>query len=276
MNKCKLIIFSDVHYLDKRPKQLDFNFSRKLTQYSIEVIDKLIHKINNDRPDISICLGDLIEDTFEHDKDIINYTYIWNKLKNIQVPFYSVIGNHDLRSMKERRELEKIMGYENATFSFDWNGYHFIIMTTDLREDLGRDDGGIYKAQCMSEKEINWLKEDLKKNELPCMLFTHFGLAEDKQIGNYWFEKEPEAGLMSNREKVKEIIKSDDHIIAIFSGHQHWTKQIQEDGKNYYLVGSLIDNVNMLGVPDGVYLEVEIEDRNIKVTENHIKIDSSK
>ncbi len=189
MSKCKLIIFSDIHYLDKRPEELDFNLTRKLTQYSVKIIEKLIDKINEEIPDVSICLGDLIEDTFNHDKDIINYTYIWNKLKNIQTPFYSVIGNHDLRTMSSRKELEKIMDYKNATFSFDLNGYHFIILTTDIREDLGGNDGGIYKAQCMSEKEINWLKGDLVKNNLPCVIFTHFGLAEDKQIGNYWFEK---------------------------------------------------------------------------------------
>ena len=272
-NKCRLIIFSDIHYLDKRPEKLDFNLSRKLTQYSVEVIDKLINKINEDKPDVSICLGDLIEDTFNHDIDIINYTYIWNKLKNIQVPFYSVMGNHDLRTMNSRKELEEIMGYKNATFSFDLKGYHFIILTTDIREDLGEDDGGIYKAQCMSEKEIAWLKEDLEKNRLPCIIFTHFGLAEDGQIGNYWFEKNPEEGLMSNRKEVKEIIKSDGNIIAVFNGHQHWTKQLKEDGKVYYIVGSLTDNVDMQGIPDGVYLEVELQDRNVKIIEKHIQVE---
>ncbi len=166
----------------------------------------------------------MIEDTFNHDKDIINYTYIWNKLKNIQTPFYSVIGNHDLRTMSSRKELEKIMDYKNATFSFDLNGYHFIILTTDIREDLGGNDGGIYKAQCMSEKEI------------------------------------------------KEIIKSDNNVIAIFNGHQHWNKQLIEDGKNYYVVGSLTDNIDMLGVPEGIYLEVELEDREIRIQEKHIEI----
>ena len=224
MSKCKLIIFSDIHYLDKRPEELDFNLTRKLTQYSVKIIEKLIDKINEEIPDVSICLGDLIEDTFNHDKDIINYTYIWNKLKNIQTPFYSVIGNHDLRTMSSRKELEKIMDYKNATFSFDLNGYNFIILTTDIREDLGGNDGGIYKAQCMSEKEI------------------------------------------------KEIIKSDNNVIAIFNGHQHWNKQLIEDGKNYYVVGSLTDNIDMLGVPEGIYLEVELEDREIRIQEKHIEI----
>ena len=272
MSNCKLIIFSDIHYLDERPGELTFRLNRKLTQYSVEIVDKLINKINKEKPDVSICLGDLIEDKFNHGKDKENYTYIWNKLKNIQVPFYSVIGNHDLRTMNSRRELEEIMGYKNATFSFDLKGYHFIILTTDIREDLGGDDGGVYKAQCMSEKEINWLKEDLDKNKLPCVIFTHFGLAEDKQIGNYWFEKKPEAGLMNNRKEVKNIIKRDNNIIAVFSGHQHWTKQLNEDGKDYYILGSLTENIDMQGIPDGVYLEVKLEDRNVEIIENHIKI----
>ena len=164
------------------------------------------------------------------------------------------------------------MEYENATFSFNLNDYHFIILTTDIREDFGEDDGGIYKAQCMSEKEINWLKDDLTKNKLPCIIFTHFGLAEDKQTGNYWFEPNPESGLMNNRQLIKKIINSDDNVIAIFNGHQHWTKQLIEDGKNYYVVGSLTDNVDMLGIPDGIYLEVELEERNIKIREKHIEI----
>lgn len=76
---------------------------------------------------------------------------------------------------------------------------------------------------------------------------------------------------MSNRKEVKEIIKTDENVVAIFNGHQHWTKQLKEDGKNYYVVGSLIENVGMQGLPDGVYLEVELENRKVKVIEKHIK-----
>lgn len=272
MQKCNLIIFSDIHYLDERPEKLTFRLNRKLTQYSIEILNKLISKINRSKPDLAICLGDLIEDKFNHDIDIENYKYVWNKLGDIQVPFYSVIGNHDLRTMNSRKELEEIMEYENATFSFDLNKYHFIILSTDIREDLGGDDGGVYKAHCISEKDIKWLKNDLENNELPCIIFTHFGLAEDKQIGNYWFEKEPEKGLLNNRNKIKNLIKNDDNVIAIFSGHQHWTKKLNEDGKDYYVLGSLTENIDMKGIPDGVYLEVELKEKNVNIEVNHVKL----
>ena len=29
----------------------------------------------------------------------------------------------------------------------------------------------------------------------------------------------------------------------------------------------------MKGIPDGVYLEVELEDKNVKIKENHIKLE---
>ena len=124
----------------------------------------------------------------------------------------------------------------------------------------------------MSKNEINWLKEDLQKNELPCLIFTHFGLAEDKQEENYWFAIEPEVGLMGNRKEIKDIIRNDKNVIAIFTAHQHWTKQIKEDGKNYYIVGSLTENINNDGIPDGVYFEVDLEDKDVKITEHHIRI----
>lgn len=43
--------------------------------------------------------------------------------------------------------------------------------------------------------------------------------------------------------------------------------------KNYYVVGSLTDNKDMLGVPEGIYLEVELDDRNLKIQEKHINVE---
>lgn len=139
-SKCKVVIFSDVHYAPERPENNGSNIERKLTQYSIPLLEKLIKIINNDiKPDIAINLGDLIEDFNNHDKDIINLNFIWKFLKNIEIPFYSVTGNHDLRSMQSRNEVEKIMGYNHSTFSIDILGYHFIFLGLDVDTKLGAD-----------------------------------------------------------------------------------------------------------------------------------------
>lgn len=237
------------------------------------MLQKLIEKINNEiKPELVLNLGDLVEDFNDHDKDIINLNYIWNKFKNIKGKFYSCIGNHDLRSMSSRNEVEQIMGYEHSTFSFDIEGMHIVILGTYVNNDIGTESGGIFKTQFISEQDLNWLKEDLNVNKLPTIICTHFGVAEDDMKGNWWFETCPEHALLGNRKELKEIIKINKNILAVFSGHQHWTKKIVEDEIPYYVIGSMTENINNDDIPDGVYFVVEFDGEKLNVIEKHIKI----
>ncbi|MBR3134296.1 MAG: metallophosphoesterase [Clostridia bacterium] len=264
----KLVVFSDVHYLDRK-----YHGTRKLTDYCLPLLDELIDRINNEiKPDVCICLGDIIQDTLNHDDDIKNMKFIWKKLNEIEVPFYTCIGNHDLKMMKSRKEVEEILGYDNANFSVDIEGYHLILLSTEVRNELGHEHGGIFKTQFMSEKDIEWLEKDVKKTSKPTILFTHYGLAEDDFKGNYWFEEDHDGALLKNRDAIKRIIRENDNIIGVFTGHQHWSKQILEDDVQYNIVGSLIENINDDGIPDGVYFEVDAIGNNIILKENHIRL----
>lgn len=272
-SKCRLVIFSDIHYAPEKPINNGSIIDRKLMEYAVPLLEQLTDKINNDiKPDIAINLGDLVEDFNDYDKDIINLNFIWEMLKNIKVPFYSLAGNHDLRSMSSRTEVEQIMGYEHSTFSVNILGYHFVFLGLDVNENLGVESGGILKTQFISKKDLEWLKNDLEKNNLPSIIFTHFGIAEDDMKGNWWFAKSPDHALLGNRKEVKEILKKDKNLIAVFSGHQHWTKKLVEDGINYYVVGSLTENIYNEGIPDGVYFEVDLEGNRIEVKEHHLKL----
>ncbi len=269
----KLVIFSDIHYAPEPPVNNGSIIERKLTEQSIPVVKKLIDEINNSiKPDVVVNLGDLIEDFNDHDKDIINLNYIWDILKGIKAPFYSAIGNHDLRSMNSRKEVEQIMGYDNATFSVNIKGYHLIFLGLTVDAQIGTAEGGIQKTRIVSNEDLEWLKHDLEQNQLPIIIFTHFGIAEDEMKGNWWFEKCPNSALLQNRKEIKEIIKNQKNLLAVFSGHQHWTKKVTEDGVDYYVVGSLTENINDDGIPDGVYFIVDIDQDDVKVTEDHIRL----
>ena len=50
-------------------------------------------------------------------------------------------------------------------------------------------------------------------------------------------------------------------------------KKIEENGIDYYMIGSLTENINGDGIPDGVYFEVDIDNENVKVIEKHLSID---
>ena len=269
-NKLKLVIFSDIHYLDEKHKE---EYNRKLTNLSIPLIEKLIEEINNKiKPDICICLGDFIEDTNNHEQDVENIRFIWSRMKNIKVPFYAVAGNHDLKTMNSREEVENIMGYIHSTFSINIKNYHLVFLGLDVKKHLSTKSGGISKTQYISNEDIEWLKEDLRENNLPCLIFNHFGIAEDDMDGNWWFENYPEYALLKNRKKLKNILNKDKNIIGVFSGHQHWTKKLIENDIKYYIVGSITENINNDGIPDGVYFEVDLLENEIDVVEKHIKL----
>ncbi len=269
----KILIFSDLHYAPEKPINNGSKIERKLVQYAEPLLDKLIYEINNNiKPDLVLNLGDSIEDFNDHDKDIENLNYIWNKFKQIKSTFYSCIGNHDLRSMSSRKEVEQIMNYNHSTFSFNIKGLHIVMLGTYVNNDMGTAEGGIFKTQFISDEDLKWLKNDLSRNNLPCIICLHFGVAEDEMKGNWWFENCPETALLGNRKQLKEIINDSKNILAVFSGHQHWTKTIIENNIPYYVLGSMTENINEDGVPDGVYFIVEFKGTKIDVKENYIKL----
>jgi calcineurin-like phosphoesterase family protein len=268
-----MVIFSDLHYAPERPVNNGSIIERKLTDEALPLLNNLIKSINEDiKPDVVFNLGDIVEDFNNKEDDIVNLNFIWNKLKEIKVPFYSLAGNHDLRSMDCREDVERIMGYKHSTFSVDLNGYHFVLLGLDVKSDLSREYGGILKTQFLSDEDLEWLRQDLKANSLPCVILSHFGIAEDNMKGNWWFEKNPDHALLGNRKELKEILSQDKNLIAVFSGHQHWTKFHIEKNINYYVIGSMTENINDDGIPDGVYFEIELKNKDISILEKHIRL----
>jgi len=267
----KLAIFSDIHYCPDISQGFHNGFQRKLVEHSLPIMNKLINEINTNNFDAAICLGDYIQDVFDRGQDIVNLTYINKLLDDIKTPLYKVPGNHDLRTLT-MEDIKKVFGYENLTYSKDIDGYHLIFLSVTADYGKSTDHGGIDRTQYLSNEDLKWLEDDLNTNELPAIIFTHFGVAEDSMQGNFWFNIHTENALLKNRKELKSIIEDDKNILGVFSGHQHWTKDINENGVQYHILGSLTENLNNDGIPDGVWLEVDIVGTDLNIIEHHIKI----
>jgi 3',5'-cyclic AMP phosphodiesterase CpdA len=269
----KLVVFSDLHYAPTPPIENGSIIGHKLTEFALPILNNLINEINeNIKPDVVINCGDLIEDFNDREMDLKNLEFLWDKLKGINAPFYSLIGNHDLRAMETRADIENIFGYKNATFSIDLNGYHLVFLAPQIDDTKGDECGGILRISAVSDEELDWLENDILNTQLPTLVFVHYGLAEDEMIGNWWFAKNPTRALLKNRDAVKEIISKSENVKAVFSGHQHWSKKIVENGLPYYVIGSITEDIKEDGVPDGCYYIVDIDERGLRVEEKHIAI----
>lgn len=262
-----MVVFSDVHHSSEMPTT-----DSKLTQYSIALVDRLVTMCNEEiKPDVVVCLGDLIDDKCQKQEDAKSIQYVIEHIQRATAPTHILAGNHDLRPYDSQEELAEIMGHE-ATYSFDINGYHFVVLGISVSDPSIKDAYGIARSHYLSQKDLEWLESDLEGNTLPTIILSHYSIGHDDMSLNKWFKKEPEDVAFKNRDDIQNILHKHDNIIALFNGHQHWTKSMIEGGIPYYTIGSLPENINGDGVPDGVYYIVDIEDNNIHVIDRHIRL----
>lgn len=259
----KFYIFADIHYFSGDRETARFDTQKKLTQYAIGLMDALTHIINTD-PECDFCvnLGDMIQDNNDHDQDLEALRFVFQRLERIVPPCHTILGNHDLKMMDSVQEIEALT-HKSFTFSLDVKGIHFVFLTTEVRPELGIRRGGIYKTQTMSEAALRWLQEDLAQTKLPCIVFTHYPLAEDDSL-------EDPCLFMKNRAEVKSILKESGKVLCVFSGHQHVCRTHVEDGIPHYLLGSLCGCTMEPGVPDGSYFTVTVEGTRVCVQEKRV------
>lgn len=261
----KLILFTDLHHYHGDRETAIFGKSKKLTQYALPMLEQLIEKVNNEyKPDAVINLGDSIQDANDQEADAIGLSFIFEQFKRFNCPCYSVLGNHDMKMFDSKEEISTIVGQEKFTYSVDLGGYHFVFMTNDIKPELGTAGGGVVKTHSMAEADIEWLREDLAKNDKPCILCTHYAF-----LGDGW--KSPYAKI-ENREKLFEVFDGDQNLMAVLSGHTHVADAEQRNGVDYHVFGSPIADQTQCGKPDSVYYELEIEGRELKITEHLFEV----
>ena len=251
----KITIFADVHYFGADIKEATFDHIEKPVRYALPLLDWLME---NTESDLAINLGDLIQDTINRDRDLMAIKFMFEKLKGFKCPCYSVLGNHELKMMNSTEEVEEFLGYK-GTYSVNKDGWHLVFLTPETRPELGLGMGGSYKAQYLSDKTLAWLEEDLSKNSLPTMIFTHYAIAEDPSVkGEYNF--------MKNRDRLKKILSSHSEVKAVFSGHQHRARSISEGGIDYYVIPSLISDLDFGASPSRDYAKINTDGEKIEVS----------
>lgn len=260
----KIIVFADIHYFAGTREQ--YKSTTKLVHHGLPVFKALIKKINEEhKPDFCVNLGDSIQDLNDKQKDLAALKEVSRLTDTIECPCYTIFGNHDLKMMDTVSEVEALFVGKKSTFSFDKDGYHFIFLTTEIRSELGLERGGGYKAWYLSQSDMEWLREDLAKNDLPYMIFAHYPLAEDSTVDDCF--------LMKNRDEIKQMLKGDKNLLAVMAGHQHSNQTYLEDNVLHINLGSTITCRLENGIPEGTYAEIILENGNMTVYYRQVKVE---
>lgn len=177
-------------------------------------LDLTINQLNREDVDFTVHLGDMTDLGLA-----VEYEAAANMLARLQMPWLTVIGNHDAVG-NGRNIYRKIFGTENQVF--DSRGYRFIIFNNNQLEYL---DTGL---------SWSWLRQQIATSPLPVILFQH---ANPFNADNF------SPAQISEIESILKLPR----LRAVFHGHLHSFQQtffhsvfIQQvsrtEGQSYALV----------------------------------------
>lgn len=247
----KLSIISDIHFGPERYHQ---GVLRKMGKQAPVFLNKFVVEMNRAKPTFVVVLGDLIEDDCEV-SDEKNITQIMKSLTKLECPVHYVAGNHDIQNIPEDKFV-KLLDQDSLYYSFDQDNYHGIVL---FAKSINHENAVV------TEEQMTWLKHDLDKTKKKTIVFSHYALADQDLTGNYWYEGLPEACLVVNRKRVRDIFEQSKKVIGVFNGHLHWDKKHVHNNIPYFTIQSLIENENNQGAASEAHAVVDVTEDKINV-----------
>lgn len=172
-----------------------------------------VNKLNLLQPEFVMSVGDLIQG---YTQDLNQLTYEWdefdNLVKQLEMPFFYVAGNHDYTNPVMAEVWKK--RYGKSYYHFTYRDVLFVV--------LNSNDAN--KPHHMTQTQIDWLEGVLKENPDPrwTLVFIHAPLW-DRKDENLWPEAE---ALLEGRK------------YTVFAGHNHrYVKHVRKNS-NYYTLAT--------------------------------------
>ena len=221
---CACVLFSSAACLGNEPVEKP-NASESFTFVAfgdrtggpsdgVEVLEEAVEMANWLDPDLVMTVGDLVEGQSTKRAWIEQHDEFVKIMDGLHMAWYPVAGNHDVyparASGEDNRELyERFFG--KLVYSFDHKFAHFVVLFTD--EAMGYHDPS--NDQNMSQEQMDWLREDLKKTDAKqVFVFLHHPRWTKAYEGCNW-------------DQVHSIFVEDGRATTVVAGHIH---TLRDDG----------------------------------------------
>lgn len=248
-------MISDVHYADRE------SAGNRFYRQSLAKMKEAIDRLNQEKIDFVIELGDFKDQDITPD-EARTLTYleaIEKAFQQFDGPTYHVLGNHDMDSLSKQQFLARVentgISKTASYYSFNKNGLHFVVLDGNFTKDGVSYDRGNFSwdEANIPKDELEWLKNDLKQNQLPAIVFIHQMLDESKNAKQ----------AVQNAPEVRQILEQSEKVICVLQGHVHEERYNHINGIHYYSVNAMIDGD---GPENSAYMVVDIyKDGSLKI-----------
>jgi len=248
-------MLSDIHYADRE------SAGNRYYRQSLTKVQEAIDRMNQEKLDFVIELGDFKDqDANPNETNTLKYlTEIESVFQKFNGPTYHVLGNHDMDSISKQQFLERVINTgisgTKSYYSFNNKGFHFVVLDGNFtKEGKSYDHGNFtWDDAAIPEEEIAWLKNDLKQNKLPAIVFIHQMLDDSKNLKQ----------AVANAADVRKILEESGKVCCVFQGHVHEERYSLINGIHYYSVNAVVDGD---GPENSAYMIVDVyQDGSLKI-----------
>jgi hypothetical protein len=182
----------------------------------------------NGRPLFGVSVGDIMFD------DLSLYPDYEQAVKVAGVPFFQVVGNHDLDFAAPSSELAASTfnrHFGPSYYSFNVGAVHYIVLQDVLYH-------GTAYVGYIDDRQLRWLEADLALVEPGrlVVLFMHIPL-ESRQWTRVGQQRPSPSTSVNNRAAVYDLLRR--HRAHVISGHTHENEHVFEGGVHEHVHGTV-------------------------------------
>lgn len=247
-NELKFVQVTDSHFTQTNP-------------YSEEVLKATINDINSlSGVQFVVFTGDNIDKP--NQEELVKFVNIANKLK---MPYYMIIGNHDVfksNGMSKQEYIQTIRDnnflYRIKTPNYTFKKGDLVFIVVDGAKEVIPGTVGYYK-----DDTLKWLEKNLKKHsKKQVIILQHFPLIEPRASKSH---------RTYEGEKYLEMLKKYSNVKAVISGHYHVNHEKMQDGIYHISSPSLLVQPNQYKIIDiittkgfSTMIYTQLRDVNVK------------
>ncbi|MCJ8008193.1 metallophosphoesterase family protein [Lederbergia wuyishanensis] len=242
----RIALLGDLHYpdVDSNKKELSAAVDHFFEQY--------LREFFSIEADFYVSIGDLTHLGLESE-----FLTIYNYIKQYDINFRAVLGNHDVLSLSKEEICSLIQQP-----SYDWiETQSALLLFLDTTKEFELHGWGL------DQKQWQWLEEQIvRSREKPLFIFAHHPVPETTAFS-------PNSADLVSFQDIRPLLKKREGLVIYFNGHTHIQDYHRENCHHYIQAGAPICNMEVLLIElNGNEVDVKKVDVRNKELEDSRKI----
>lgn len=215
----KFLVFTDLHY----------DYATR----GDERIRQIMSRAENEKVDFIVSLGDITAPSEQ-------YRHVLEKVRSFEIPFYQVLGNHDVQV--DLHQTLQFLGMEEPYYSFTQGDIKFLFLNSCYYKQGNEEysfpekKGEGVDTPIIPQEEMEWLKKELE-DEKDYVIFSHHS-----------FTNRFRNRAVRNGQEVFDLFQGK-NILLCMNGHDHGDDFKVIDQVPFYTLNSAYGP--WIGFPNG-------------------------